>query len=279
VDGQPDGTVARRRYWRGNFLFAADPILGSPGFKRFRPVIQDGRVLRALSNEEIAKHPTYGDFSLEQYEGGVDQFYDKMDEILSPLPRSPEVAMLETIQALEEQVRGRVLSVQNGQKFVQKNPEVIEMPEGPAIFETTGPWEDFSTPSRDLRLLIAIDIVRGFPERVAKRPARFAMPAGSDAARVREDLEKTLARELGARRISYERSDGTPFTLSLADVVARAEALEMAYNPNDCVEMRWGAPEKSPELATCRRRAPPDQRAQMRKYRAWFHERRRPPRM
>jgi hypothetical protein len=279
IDGQPDGTVARRRYWRGNFLFAADPALGSPGFKRFRPVVKDGRVLRALSNEEILKHPDYGDFSLQQYEGGVDAFYDKMDEILSPLPRSPEVAMLETIQALEEQVRGRVLSVQNGQKFIQKNPEVIEMPEGPAIFETTGPWEDFSTPSRDLRLLIAIDIVRGFPERVEKRPARFAMPAGSDAARVKQDLEQTLARELTTRRITYERSDGSPFTLSLADVVARAEALEMAYNPNDCVELRWGAPDKSPELATCRRRAPGDQRAQMRKYRAWFSERRRPPRM
>ena len=279
IDGQPDGTVARRRYWRGNFLFAEGPALGSPGFKRFRPVVKDGRVLRALTNDEIKSHPDYGDYSLEQYEGGVDAFYDKMDEILSPTPRSAEVAMLETIAALEEQVRGRVLSVQNGQKFIQKNPEVIEMPEGPSIFETTGPWEDFSTPSRDLRLLIAIDIVRSFPERVEKRPERFAMPAGSDAARVRADLERTLARELGSRNITYERSDGSPVSLSLADVVARADALEMAYNPNDCVEVRWGAPEKSPESATCRRRAPADQRSQMRKYRAWFHERRRPPRM
>ena len=31
VDGQPDGTVARKRFWRGNFLFAQDPALGSPG--------------------------------------------------------------------------------------------------------------------------------------------------------------------------------------------------------------------------------------------------------
>ena len=38
VDGQPDGTVARKRFWRGNFLFAQDPALGSPGFKRFRPI-------------------------------------------------------------------------------------------------------------------------------------------------------------------------------------------------------------------------------------------------
>ena len=34
VDGQPDGTVARKRFWRGNFLFEQDLALGSPGFKR-----------------------------------------------------------------------------------------------------------------------------------------------------------------------------------------------------------------------------------------------------
>ena len=31
VDGQPDGTVARKRFWRGNFLFAQDPRSGAPG--------------------------------------------------------------------------------------------------------------------------------------------------------------------------------------------------------------------------------------------------------
>ena len=52
----------------------------------------------------------------------------------------------------------------------------------------------------------------------------------------------------------------------------------MAYNPNDCVEMRWGAPEASAEASACRRHAPPEQRARMEDYRVWFHERRRPPR-
>ena len=41
VDAQPDGTVARKRFWRGNFLFAQDPALGSPGFKRFRPIVRE----------------------------------------------------------------------------------------------------------------------------------------------------------------------------------------------------------------------------------------------
>src|SRR5262249_11054624 len=51
VDAQPDGTVARKRFWRGNFLFAQDPALGGPGFKRFRPIVRDKNGgLRRLTN-------------------------------------------------------------------------------------------------------------------------------------------------------------------------------------------------------------------------------------
>ena len=67
VDAEPDGTVTRKRFWRGNFLFVHEPALGSPGFKRFRPVVREGSGgLRRLTNAEIAKNPQYGDFSLEQ---------------------------------------------------------------------------------------------------------------------------------------------------------------------------------------------------------------------
>jgi hypothetical protein len=52
----------------------------------------------------------------------------------------------------------------------------------------------------------------------------------------------------------------------------------MAYNLNDCVERRWGAADKGEEASTCRRSASSAQRAKMTEYRAWFHERRRPPR-
>jgi hypothetical protein len=278
VDGQPDGTVARRRYWRGNFLFALDPALGGPGFKRFRPVVQEGAEIRALTNDEIAQHPDYGDFARDQHLRGVEVFYDKVDAILSPAPLDPGRALLETIQALEEQVRGRVLSVKNGQEYVARGNPTIDMPKGAEIFETVGPWEDYSTPSRDLRLLIAIDVVRGFPARVARQPDRYAMPPGRSPAEVRADLDATLARELAARQVAYTRSDGSARALSLSEVVARAGALELAYNPNDCPEVRWGAPEGSDEASTCDRRAPWSQQARMRRYRSWFKERRRPPR-
>ncbi len=279
VDGQPDGTVARKRFWRGNFLFAQDPALGGPGFKRFRPVVRgtDG-VLRRLTNDQIAKNPQYGDFSLDQAKLGTEDFYDRMEDVMSPSPLDPVRAMKEAITSLEEQVKTRVTSVENGRKFQNSGKGDATMPDGAAIFETIGPWEDFSTPSRDLRLLIAIDVVRGFPDRVARRPERYAMPKDKSVAGVKAELQGVLASELAARKFSYPRSDGSPWTLALKDAIERDVALEMAYNPNDCVELRWGAPAKSEEASTCRRYAPSAQRAKMTKYRAWFSERRRPPR-
>jgi hypothetical protein len=278
VDGQPDGTVARKRFWRGNFLFAQDPALGGPGFKRFRPIVlTKAGALHRLTNDEIARNPDYADFSLDQAKLGMEQFYDRMDDVMSPEPLDPLRAMKEAITSLDEQVKVRVTSVENGRKF-QGSGREANMPDGPAIFETTGPWEDFSTPSRDLRLLIAIDVVRGFPDRVERRPERYAMPRNKSIADVKAELQRVLASELTTRKFSYPRSDGSQWTLTLKDVFDRMSVLEMAYNPNDCVELRWGASERSDEAATCRKHAPSAQRAKMTKYRAWFHERRRPPR-
>ncbi|MFL6804640.1 MAG: hypothetical protein ACJ8FM_11680 [Xanthobacteraceae bacterium] len=279
VDAQPDGTVARKRFWRGNFLFAQDPALGSPGFKRFRPIMRDRNgVLRRLTNDEIAKNPQYADYSLDQSRLAVEAFYDRMDDVMSPAPLDPSRAMKEAITSLEEQVKARVTSVENGRKFQNSGRGDATMPDGASIFETNGAWEDFATPARDLRLLIALDVVRGFPDRVARRPERYAMPKDKSVAAVKAELESVLASELAARKFSYTRSDGSAWTLALNDVLDRAAALEMAYNVNDCVELRWGAAEKSDEASTCKRHASSAQRAKMTEYRAWFRERRRPPR-
>lgn len=278
VDGQPDGTVGRKRFWRGNFLFAQDPALGGPGFKRFRPIVASKNGLRRLSNAEIAKDPQYGDFSLEQAKLSVEDFYDRMDDVMSPEPLDPMAALKDAIVSLDEQVHVRVTSVENGRKFQNTKRAEATMPDGATIFETIGPWEDFSTPARDLRLLIAMDVVRGYPDRVARRPGRYAMPANKSVAEVKSELQQVLARELATRKFTYTRSDGSPWTLTLKDVYDRGSGLEMAYNPNDCVELRWGAPAGSAEAATCKRHAPTAQRTKMAQYRAWFHERRRPPR-
>jgi hypothetical protein len=154
------------------------------------------------------------------------------------------------------------------------------MPDGPKLFETNGPWEDFSTPSRDLRLLIALDVVRELPATVARRPGHYAIGAEQREAMgaLKSELEDKLTTEMRARHFTYTRSDGSEWRLSLFDVAQRIVDLEVAYNPNDCVEHRWGAPAGSPEASTCAKRAPPEQTAKMEEIRQWFHERKRPPR-
>src|ERR1700674_1572402 len=128
----------------------------------------------------------------------------------------------------------RGLSVENGREYQKDGGGEGAVPNGASIFETTGAWEDFATPSRDLRLLIALDVVRTFPERVARRPERYAMPTGKSVADVKAELESVLASELSARKFSYARSDGSPWTLTLKDASDRVADLEMAYNVNDC---------------------------------------------
>ncbi|HRG98374.1 MAG TPA: hypothetical protein PLR99_19115 [Polyangiaceae bacterium] len=273
VDGQPDGTVGRKRFWRGNFLFAKDPALGGPGFKRFRPLSLRAGAVSRTPDARLGADPRWH-FSLEQASLDLEGFYDAMDDVLSPTPRDPSSALREIVVALDEQVRTRVISVENGRKFLDKRGPSAPMPEGAKIFEAQGPWEDFSTPSRDLRLLIAIDVATGFPARVARRPGRY-LGATADA---KARLEQELAKELAERKVQYTRSDGSPFELSLAEVVARAEAFQTAYNPNDCVEHRWGAKPGTDEHSTCRARAPAEQRARMEAVRVWFRERKRPPR-
>ena len=275
VDAEPDGSITRKRFWRGNFLFAHDPGLGNAGFKHFRPIVREkGGGLRRLANAEIAKNSSYGDFSLDQANMSMEDFYDRMDDVMSPDPLDPVKAMTDAIASLHEQVKTRVTSVENGRKFQEKKPGEISMPNGPSIFQTNGPWEDFSTPARDFRLLIAIDVVRGFPDRVVRRASHFTMPSGKSAEAVKSELQGVLTSELASRKIAYTRSDGSQWTLSLKDVLDRMQDFEMAYNPNDCAELRWAAPENSQEASTCKRRASQTQKAKMGSdYRNWFRER------
>jgi hypothetical protein len=274
VDAEPDGSITRKRFWRGNFLFVHEPSLGTPGFKHFRPIVREKNgPLRRLSNAEIGKNPQYGDFSLEQAQMTAEEFYDRMDDVMSPEPLDPGRAMTDAITSLSEQIKTRVTAVENGRKYQAKQAGDTSMPDGASIFEASGAWEDYSTPARDLRLLIAIDVVRTFPDRFARRSNRYALPPGKSVAGMKNELQGVLASELASRKVTYTRSDGSPWTLSVKDVVDRATDFEMAYNPNDCVELRWGAPENSEEGSTCKRRAPQVQRAKMSGYRAWFRER------
>ena len=281
VDGQPDGSITRKRFWEGNFLWNPDPGLGGSGFKNFRPVVVKDGAAAQLTDAEIARAPGYGDGSPAQAELSGPQFYDAMERIITPGTRDALLAQEEAVAALFEQARVRVTSVANGDDFFKKNPgATVPMPDGFKVFETTGAWESYSTPARDLRLLIAMDVVRGFSDKVRRQPEVFGVTAGAELEALVVRLEQARSGLLADPRFRFEytRSDGTAWALTLADLMGRAEALEAAYNPNDCPELRWGAKAGSDEARTCGRKAPAEQAAKMQRYRSWFADRKRPAR-
>ena len=275
ADAQPDNSVARKRFWEGNFLFATTAAAG-PGFKAFRPLLRDGGQWRLPGNAWLSVHAPAGGFSDEQAGMAPDDFYATVGKQINPQGLAPEQAYDAMLDALVEQLETRVEAVENGEHYVrQHRGAVIPMPAAAAIFQTTGAWEDYATPSRDLRLLIALKVLNRLPQQMTAYPSLFTF-GGRSPEEARHALEARHEQRIHDRHFTYTRSDGSPWQLSVAEVFERREALEMGYNPNTCVEYRWGAVPGSPEAETCTRQAPADQLARMAQYRSWFRNTQRP---
>jgi len=259
VDAQPDGTVGIKRFWKGNFLFNTSEVVGEPGFKAFRPIKLNNGMPQLMKNNELTEVAGFIPFSLQQKKMETAVFYQTMARLINPKPLDPETELNGLIQALHEQLIVRVTSVANGEMYFKSHPgTVIPMPSNAAgIFLAGGQWENFSTPNRDLRLLIAMDEVLNYPKL--------------------NELQSVFNRKSSELSITYTRSDGSIHKLTVAEILNRRDAFEMAYNPNDGPEIRWGAPENSEERAMCKRRAPGSQLEKMRSVRTWFSKRLHPP--
>lgn len=275
ADAQPDNSVTRKRFWEGNFLFADLPGAG-PGFKAFRPIRLEGDRLKEARNDTLIENGLVGPYSDQQSHMEPDDFYAAIDRTLNPEGLDPLEAYETKLSALLEQIRTRETAVNTAERYLrQHRGTVIPMPLGSAIFETTGPWEDYASPSRDLRLLIALKVIEQLPDRVLSHPALFALD-GRSPERASEQLRAYHQKRIDETRFHYTDSQGNERTLPLSALFARREALEMGYNPNDCPERRWGAPEGSPERSTCAREAPSEQTTRMASYRNWFRSTQRP---
>ena len=140
VDGQPDNSVGRKRFWEGTFLFASDVKSAGPGFKAFRPVEKsaDGSTV-ALSNRALAADHRFAPFSAEQASMSADDFYARMASLINPKGLDAQASHEETLNALVEQLDTRLGSVDNGERFMrEKGNPVVPMPVGAKIFETVG---------------------------------------------------------------------------------------------------------------------------------------------
>jgi hypothetical protein len=279
VDAQPDGTIGIKRFWKGNFLFTTSNVIGEPGFKAFRPISLVDNVPHLVPYDLLTESAGFTPFSLEQRKMESDVFYQTMERLINPKPLNPEAALTGLIQSLYEQLMVRVTSVANSEAYFKLHPgTIIPMPSGTAgIFQAGGLWEAYSTPNRDLRLLIAMDAVLGFPDQAARSPEDFNFPATSPPDQIKEKLQLILDKKASGLSISYIRTDGSEQQLTVSELLNRRDAFEMAYNPNDGIEIRWGAPGNSDEISTCRRHAPQGQTEKMRSVRPWFGKRLHPP--
>ena len=112
VDGQPDTSIGRKRFWEGTFLFTNDTKSAGPGWKAFRPVVAgaNGGPLQALSNKAVggAGDSGHAPFSDEEGKLSGDEFYARMGKLINPSGLDATAAYGETLDALVEQMKVRV---------------------------------------------------------------------------------------------------------------------------------------------------------------------------
>ena len=126
---------------------------------------------------------------------------------------------------------------------------------------------------RDLKLLIALDVLLDFPEKVRRNPDSFLWQGDFSIDEMIHNLDEKHRIWADEIRIGLTRSDGRDIEISLAEVIRNMDALEMGYNQNDCIEFRWGIKTDLHTPGSYIRHAPEDQRKRMRSYRHWFRER------
>jgi len=276
IDGHPDQSISHKRFSPSTFFFTTRVRTG--GFKAFRPLrFRDGAFC-FVTDAELEADPPVRAYAMEQYELADDAaFYARVDGLLNPYPPDPVQAYRDRMELLVELLVDREAAVRVAVDYMESTAWArIPIPDGAAIFTTSGPWESYATPARDLRLLVAADELGGFPLRVRESPGSFHVPPEKTPDQV--DGELAAAWEQGRQELkfSYRRSDGSTWTLTLGEFRDRLRAFETAYNPNDCPEVRWGAPDESDELSTCTHRSSAGQQRLMAGYRMWFSARLQP---
>ena len=122
-----------------------------------------------------------------------------------------------------------------------------------------------------------MDAVLDFPDLVARSPEDFKISGLVSPEQMKKKLQSILDKTVSELSVNYTRTDGSQQKLTVGEILKRSDAFEMAYNPNDGIEIRWGAPENSAERSTCHRRVPPGQLEKMRSVRVWFSKRLHPP--
>jgi hypothetical protein len=268
IASHPDRSVTRTVY--GSNFLRSKPDLGA-GLKGWRPIRLDGatrgndgiyrggRILGA-ANEDIpgysmeqfiGNHPTpdhdwrYADFV---FDGRHLTYYDYIRRKLAApgFEYDPVDELRYGMQTICGAARDRKVAVESAVSagFPHKDhPERLP----PNIYGTYGPWEGYSTPSRDARLKVSfIDLKRTVQDLVTRvRTGEPGVRFQGD--NLERDLWEAYVTEKDACTFTYWRSDDSRIRLNLGHLQDRL--WDISFDPYHCPERRWGA--SGLELATC----------------------------
>lgn len=272
LDGHPDGSLTYKRF--GEAFAIGSRGLGG-GFKNFRPLRWDGRVLHRAANTEIDGFDGESQWSPAVWSAGahtetgetiteasvqeqrlrghhsrhrrrrrttaIEQgYYDWVRRSLaaSDAVIDPVQEFREQVVALCRDVADRADAVQTALRAgLQNRPHPGALPWN--IYGTSGEWETYSTPSRDARLKASFRQLYAHTQHYATEPARRDAMRGVWAALTAES----------SCQVSYTATSGRSVSLTLGDVIERLFSL--SFDPYHCPELRWGAPEGSEELRGC----------------------------
>jgi len=240
IDGHPDGSLTWKRF---GAAFALGTRRLGGGFKNHRPLRLDAQgALEWVPNAELTDRDDAEQWDRAQWTlAGRAVTYPEW--VRGRLAREgatidPVVDFREQVQALCRDVADRVVAVDltlAAGIHRQRHPGILPW----NIYGTTGPWEIWSTPSRDARLKTSIQEVSSVLD---------ALPADAPLrATLRTVWQEETVRP--ACRFAYTNSANTVVTLSFSEVLDRL--FDLSFDPYHCPELRWGAPADSAELATC----------------------------
>ena len=229
LDAHPDQSVTRITF--GPKLEVRSQTF-SGGFRGFRPVmVTSGKVAWATDNSQLPG------FSKEQYD--FENYHEKVKERLRQIAIDPLVEFERYIREdTFREVLDRVEAVDLGWQVGRERA----IPVPPNVYDAVGDWENYSSPSRDLRLRLSMlnipEQVRNYIQLLRDDPTQLATEYGSERELGLALLEQKerLFREL---TFQYIDSLGQPVTLTLYDV--ETSLFRLSFDPNHVPELRWGA--------------------------------------
>lgn len=240
VDAHPDQSVTHITF--GPKLEVRSRTF-SGGFRHFRKcVVQDGKAVWIRDNSQL---PGY---STEQYE--FKDYYGSVRQNLLRMKIDPLIAFEKYIR---EDTFQEALDRRDSVALGWEKARGQAIPVGGNIYDWTGDWENYSTPSRDLRLRLSMlnipEQARGYIRMLREDPSQLDTPYNSPRA-LGEALLAAKEKLFATLTFDYINSEGKPVTLSLNDVEKRL--FKLSFDPNHAPELRWGA--EGDELKTATRK-------------------------